>query len=135
MAATITDTLKKVLLDDLYASYTGKLQDGAIPAVAPDRYYIGIGKAEQWDTAGVVPIPTPSTNDVIQFQSSLQSVKKVVDVSYVVPRVNWSAGSIYTPWDNTNSSQTTFGTLNDIIGAYYVITDQNNVYILSLIHI
>ena len=129
MAATITDTLKKVLLDDLYASYTGKLQDGAIPAVAPDRYYIGIGKAEQWDTAGVVPIPTPSTNDVIQFQSSLQSVKKVVDVSYVVPRVNWSAGSIYTPWDNTNSSQTTFGTLNDIIGAYYVITDQNNVYI------
>jgi len=47
----------------------------------------------------------------------------------VIPRVNWSAGSIYTPWDNTNSSDTTFGGLNDIIGAYYVITDQNNVYI------
>jgi len=47
MAATITDTLKKELLDDLFASYTGKLQNGAIPAVAPDNYYIGIGKAEQ----------------------------------------------------------------------------------------
>jgi hypothetical protein len=129
MAATITDTLKKELLDDLYSSYTGKLQDSDIPAVAPDNYYIGIGKAEQWTSVGVAPIPTPSTNDVIQFQSSLQSVKKVADVSYVIPRVNWSAGSIYTPWDNTNSSDTTFGTLNDIIGAYYVITDQNNVYI------
>jgi len=129
MAATITDTLKKELLDDLYASYTGKLQDGAIPAVAPDNYYIGIGKAEQWQTAGVPPVPNPSTNDVNQFQSSLQSVKKVQDVSYVIPRVNWSAGSIYTPWDNNNSSDTTFGTLNDIVGAYYVITDQNNVYI------
>jgi len=131
MAATITDTLKKELLDDLYSSYTGKLKDSdaGIPAVAPDAYYIGIGKAEQWSTAGVAPVPTPSTNDVIQFQSSLQSVKKVADVSYVIPRVNWSAGSIYTPWDNTNSSDTTIGSLNDILGAYYVITDQNNVYI------
>ena len=131
MAATITDTLKKELLDDLYSSYTGKLKDSdaGIPAVAPDAYYIGIGKAEQWATAGVAPVPTPSTNDVIQFQSSLQSVKKVADVSYVIPRVNWSAGSIYTPWDNTNSSDTTIGSLNDILGAYYVITDQNNVYI------
>ena len=129
MAATITDILKKELLTDLYSSFTGKLQDSDIPAVAPDNYYIGIGKAEQWTTAGVAPIPTPSTNDVIQFQSSLQSVKKVADVSYVIPRVNWSAGSIYTAWDNTNSSDTTFGSLNDIIGAYYVINDQNNVYI------
>ena len=131
MAATITDTLKKELLYDLYSSYTGKLKDSdaGIPAVSPDAYYIGIGKAEQWATAGVAPVPTPSTNDVIQFQSSLQSVKKVADVSYVIPRVNWSAGSIYTPWDNTNSSDTTIGSLNDILGAYYVITDQNNVYI------
>ena len=129
MAATITDILKKELLDDLYSSYTGKLQDSDIPAVSPDAYYIGIGKAEQWPTSGVAPVPTPSTNDVIQFQSSLQSVKKVADVSYVVPRVNWSAGSIYTPWDNTNSSDTTFGSLNDIIGAYYVVTDKNNVYV------
>ena len=129
MAATITDLLKKDLIDGLYSSYTGKLLDGSTPAVAPDNYYIGIGKAEQWTSVGVAPPPTPSINDVIQFQSSLQSVKKVEDVSYVIPRVNWSAGSIYTAWDNKNSSDTTFGSLNDIIGAYYVITDQNNVYI------
>ena len=129
MAATITDLLKDELSDDLYSSYTGTPQNGAIPAIAADNYYIGIGKAEQWRTAGVPPVPTPSTNDVIQFQSSLQSVKKVEDVSYVIPRVNWSAGSIYTPWDNTNSSDTTFGALKPVIGSYYVITDQNNVYI------
>ena len=129
MAATITDNLKKIILEGLYSSYTGKLVDGSIPAVAPDNYYIGIGKSEQWDELGSPPPPTPSTDDIIKFQSSLQSVKKVQDVSYVVPRINWSAGSIYTPWDNKNSSDTTFGSLNDIIGSYYVITDQSNVYI------
>ena len=134
MAATITDILKRELLDELYASYTGKNPvDSAdtvlFPAVPADNYWIGIGKAEEWTTIGNPPAPNASTDDVIEFQSSLQSAKKVEDVSYVIPRVNWSAGSIYTAWDNDYSSNTTIGTLNDIIGSYYVITDQNNVYI------
>jgi len=133
MAATITDTLKRELLDELYSSFTGKNQVGTnpvdFPAVPADNYWIGIGKAEEWTTIGNPPAPNPSTDDIIQFQSSLQSAKKVEDVSYVIPRVNWSPGSIYTAWDNNYSSDTTIGTLNDIIGSYYVITDQNNVYI------
>jgi hypothetical protein len=129
MSTTITDSLKQTILDELYASYTGKLSKGDVPAVGADNHYIVIGKGEQWTSIGIAPLPNPSTADTLEFQSSIQSGKKVEDVSYVIPRVNWSPGSIYTAWDNKYSSDTTFGTLNDISGSYYVITDQNNVYI------
>ena len=116
MAATITDTLKRELLDEFYASYTGKNAVGeagenSIPAVAPDNYWIGIGKAEEWTSIGNPPAPNSSIGDIIEFQASIQSAKKVQDVSYVIPRVNWSPGSIYTAWDNEYSSDKTVGSL------------------------
>ena len=65
MAATIKDILKEDLLHDLYSSYTGTPQNGAIPAVAADNYYIGISKAEQGRSAGVTPVLNQLTNNVI----------------------------------------------------------------------
>jgi len=75
------------------------------------------------------PTPNSSVEDTLGFQSSLQAMKKVEDVSYVIPRYNWTAGTVYTPWDNNNSSDTTVGSRQDIAGPSYVITDQNNVYV------
>ena len=51
------------------------------------------------------------------------------DSSYVVPRYNWSAGSTYTAWSNNNHSETTVGALQDVAGPYYVITEEQNVYV------
>lgn len=119
MSATITDKYKRYLLDDLYASFNGD----------SDVYYVGIGRSEEWPDDDVPPTPTPSQETISQFQSSLQAVKRTLDCSFVVPRHNWSAGSIYTAWSDRNSSDTTIGPFEDIEGPYYVITDDNNVYV------
>lgn len=129
MSAKITDKLKRDLLKDLYDQFLGEPVSGSIPAIPAKNHYIGISRSEDWDSADLPPTPNSSVEDSRGFQSSLQSIKKVEDVSYVVPRYNWTAGTVYTPWDNNNSSDTTVGSRKDIAGPSYVITDQNNVYV------
>ena len=126
MAATITDPLKRKLLDDLWTSFHGdSLQSSDSDK---DIYYVGIGRGLDWPT-DEVPEPYPDQETIRNFQSSMQAVKRVLDLSYVIPRYNWSAGSVYTAWSDTNHSDTSVGTLEDIAGSYYVITDDNNVYV------
>ena len=129
MSAKITDKLKRDLLKDLYNQFLGEPVNGSIPAIPSKNYYIGISRSEHWDSADLPPTPNSSVEDTRAFQSSLQAMKKVEDVSYVVPRYNWTPGTVYTPWDNNNSSDTTVGSRQDIAGPSYVITDQNNVYV------
>jgi hypothetical protein len=129
MSATITDLFKRELLDELYSDFNGWEYDSTDSASVLNKYYIGIGKSEGWEDEANPPLPVPSKEDIHKFQSSLQAIKLVTDLSYVVPRHNWSAGSIYTAWNSSNHSDTTIGTLGDIRGPYYVITDENNVYV------
>jgi|TARA_B110000879_G_C11183093_1_gene519647 hypothetical protein len=140
MSASITDKVKRELLTELYDDFAGKIASGDVPSIPAIPHYIGVGRPEEWDSvtatpttvavgAANPPVPNSSFNEVLEFQSSLQSIKKVSDVSYVVPRYNWSSGSVYTSWDDNNSSDTTIGSSKDIVGPYYVITDQNNVFV------
>ena len=127
MSATITDKFKQVFLDGIWRSFNNLDVDSNRDS---DRYYIGIGRSEAWDdTDETPPTATPDRETQVGFQSGLQGVKQVVDLSYVVPRYNWSAGSIYTAWSNKNHSDTTVGALQDRAGPYYVITDEQNVYV------
>ena len=132
MAATISDRFKRELLDDIYESY---LNAGKTKGTDSDRFYLGIGRAEEWDSVSagqserVPPVPNPSDNEAIKFQESLQSIKLITDISYVVPRYNWTAGNYYSAWDNEYSSNTTIGAEGDIQYPYYVITDDNSVFV------
>ena len=119
MAATITDKFKRNLLDDLYTSFND----------SSEYYYIGIGRSEEWEDDANPPEPNPSKETVSSFRSGLAGVKRVLDQSYVVPRQNWTAGSVYTAWSDKNHSDTTVGALEEIAGSYYVITEELNVYI------
>ena len=126
MPATITDKFKRILLDDLYASF----DNAGKPLGDSDYYYIAIGRSEDWDDPnGVPPTPYPDMETTRQFQHSMQAFKRTADISYVVPRHNWSAGSIYTAWSDKYHSDTKIGPFDDIVGPYYVITDENNVYV------
>lgn len=132
MVATVSDKFKKEILDDIYESY---LNAGKTKGTDSDRFYLGIGRAEEWDSVSagqserIPPVPNPSQNEVIKFQESLQSLKLITDVSYVVPRYNWIAGNYYSAWDNEYSSNTTIGADGDIQYPYYVITDDNSVFV------
>jgi len=110
MAAIVTNRLKKQLLDTVYDEITN----------ATDRYYVGVGRSEQWDSADTVVDPTNSLRSERNFRLSMQSVKSVADVSYVIPRYNWSTGTVYNAWDDDLS-----GTPSN---AYYVLTEDNQVY-------
>lgn len=111
MTAIITDALKSKLLDTVYDEYKA----GTI------KYYIGIGKSEQWDSSETVPAATNSLRTIRNSRLSLQSIKLAQDVSYVIPRNNWSSGTVYTAYDDAYSEYPT--------NAYYVLTEDNQIYI------
>jgi hypothetical protein len=128
MSATITDKFKKEILQDLHTSFHSTFDSGADPD-SSDYYFIGIGRSQEWPDNDEPPAPTPSVESITSFQSSLSGVKRVLDQSYVVPRYNWTAGSVYVPWSDKHHSDITVGALQDIFGPYYVITEENNVYV------
>ena len=111
MAAIITDIFKKDIIQKIFDAASND----------SDKMYIGIGKSEQWDSSETVPTPIDSPRTIRQVRSGLQSVKKASDVSFVVPRYNWSSGSTYSAFDDN------FATIPS--NTYYVLTDENHVYI------
>lgn len=110
MTGIITDSLKRILLDNL------------IEEVGTDSasYYIGIGNSQDWDSSDTAPTPTNTLREEHNLRQRLQSIKSAETVSYVVPRNNWTAGTIYSGWDDNVSGHPTT--------PYFVITDNNSVY-------
>lgn len=111
MPAIITDILKKDLLAELKSDFDS----------AGSEYYVGLGRSELWDDSDNVVTPIQSDRTINLFRHSLQGIKKIQDVSYVVPRYNWSSGTIYTAYDDNVAGYPT--------NAYYVRTAANQIYI------
>ncbi len=112
MTAIITDVLKKQLLSNVFEEIRANTH----------KYFIGIGRSEQWDASETVPTPTDAPKTIRDTRSALQSIKSASDVTFVIPRYNWSSGAIYQAYDDTF---TTIPASN----SYYVITEDNQVYI------
>ena len=89
MSAIITDPFKKQFMQKILDEVT------ALSA----RYYVGIGKNDQWNSTETVPTPTDTPKSIRDARTSLQSVKAVAAASYVVPRNSWSQGAIYDAYD------------------------------------
>ena len=111
MPAVVTDALKRQIASDFFEQFSSDTK----------KYYIGVGRSEQWDSSDVVPTPVNTPTEVSGFRDGLQSVKKVTGTSLVVPRNNWSSGSIYSQYDDQQGGYPT--------NPYYVMTDNNQVYI------
>ena len=113
MSAIITDPFKKQLTQTVFNEVVNNT----------NRYYIGIGRSESWDSTETVPDPTDTPRTIRNMRASLQSIKSASDVSYVIPRYNWSSGSIYQGYDDdfTNIPDT---------NPYAVLTEDNQVYIV-----
>ena len=120
MSAVVTDKLKRDFLQVIYDDIKGSLAS----------YYIAIGRGEDWNDADTVPTGTPdnSIRDERNFRLSAQAAKKVVDISFVVPRFNWTSGTNYSQYDDArDKTPGTVGATNQ--NPYYVITDEQQVYI------
>lgn len=110
MVAIITDAFKRQILDNIYDN----VKD------SNNTYYIGIGRSENWDSSDTPPTPNNTVKDIRDFRLSMQGVKNAEDVEYVIPRYNWSSGTIYSGFDDNVVGYPT--------NAYYVFTSENAVY-------
>ena len=112
MAAIITDVLKKQMMQKIFDEATGTAAS----------YYLGIGKSSVWDSAETVPTPTDTPKTIRDARSAIQSIKKAEGTSFVIPRFNWASGTTYSAFNDD---------ITDVpSNTYYVITDENQVYIV-----
>ena len=111
MAAIITDKLKNLVVDLIKANDSD----------ASNKYYAAIGRSEAWNDSDVSPTPLRTKSEENDFRNSMQSMKLVADVSLVIPRYNWSTGTFYSAYDDTQVGNT---------NAYYVINANQQVYMV-----
>lgn len=112
MTAVITDFIKRDLLNRIINSVDG---------VDSDSFYLAIGRTEQWNDSDVATTPVNHTYDERNFRLSMQSMKNISDISFVVPRNNWTSGTLYSAFDDKSASHPAV--------PYFVVTDENNVYV------
>ena len=109
--AILTNPIKKQVIQDLKTDMDS----------SGTHYYAVIGRSEQWNATDDAPAAVNSEREERNFRLGLQSAKKLIDVSFVVPRYNWSSGAIYSAYDDAQvgyPAQT-----------YYVMNDENQVYL------
>ena len=120
MTAAITSSFKNSLLTAL----SDAVND------ADDNYYIGIGRAHDWNDSDVAPIrdlegdsDISSISFLNKVRNSLQSYKIVESNSLVLPRVNWVSSTIYYPYTDTATE------VDVSTNPYYVMNQNLRVYI------
>ena len=111
MVAIITDKFKKQILNDLFTDVND----------SSDTYYIAISRSQDWNATDAAPIPTNTAKTERDFRNNMQAMKNAEDVSYVIPRYNWSSGTIYSGYDDHVQGYPT--------NSYFVMNDELAVFI------
>ena len=95
----------------------------AFSEAADSKMYLYIGRLQTWPGGDVVPTPTDSVQETrYEPWRNMIAAKRVQssDVSFCIPRYDWTTGTAYAEYDNTSTS------LYD--SQFYVITTDYNVY-------
>ena len=111
MPATITDTLRQQIARDFFDQFEQQTHN----------YYCGIARSEPWDSNENVPTPLNNPETISQLRDGLQAIKKVKSTSLVVPRNNWSNGTVYSQYDDRAQGYPT--------QPYYVKNENGQVYV------
>jgi hypothetical protein len=110
MVATVTYEMKRRFIDEFR-------NDADSASV---NYYIGISRSEDWNATDTAPTPVNTEREQRLFRYGLQSVKKVADYSFVVPRKNWTAGAKYFAYNDATEEH---------VQDFYVVNASNQVYV------
>ena len=129
MAAIITEKFKKHNATQFYESFS---------EAALNTYYMFIGKSTPFTsgtsggTDSVPPTPPDSVSDEFYIWDDMLAAKKVTtaDISYVIPRRNWTNSTTYDMYEhNVSSSNTTSsGASNLYNSTFYFMTSDYRVY-------
>jgi hypothetical protein len=96
--------------------------------------YVGVGKTTAWQdstpdlqdfTDGQAPLPVDTIDDVNEARANMIGIKllKNSEVSHVVPRYDWTAGTVYSPWDSDDPN-----IYENSENPFYVLTKDFKVY-------
>lgn len=96
--------------------------------------YIGVGKTTAWQdstpdfqdfTDSQAPLPVDTIDDVNEARANMIGMKLLKDneVSHVIPRYDWTAGVVYTPWDSDDPN-----IYENSENPFYVLTKDFKVY-------
>ena len=89
---------------------------------ASNKYYIGIGKSEDWNDSDTAITPVITEREERDFRLSMQSAKIASNYSFVIPRHPWLANTTFSAYDD------------NVVGhvsaqPFYTIIDNNQVYV------
>jgi hypothetical protein len=115
MTAAITDAYKKVSLTALKSDVDG-----------PNNYYMVLGNSIDWNALDSAPGSQDSDISSSVFvrhaRDGFQSYKVVESVSLVIPRVDWTFGTIYEEYDDLIlGNDTAFYVMNEDLEVYLVL--------------
>ena len=129
MAAIITEKFRQHNADQFFESFS---------EAAASTYYLFIGKSSPFtnSTSGGDDNSPPSPKDDITSEfykwDSMLAAKLISssDVAYVIPRRNWTNGTVYDMYEHDISSAnpTTSGATNLYEGTFYFMTSEYKVY-------
>lgn len=74
---------------------------------ANTKLYLFIGRSQAWPNSDTAPTPTDTIRESIyEPWRNMIAAKRITatNVSYVVPRYNWTSGTVYSEYDDTDSS-------------------------------
>jgi hypothetical protein len=71
------------------------------------RYYYFLGKTISWDNDLIPPYPVDSFAYELDTRKEIITMKEIksTDVSFVIPRVDWTSGTIYDMYDDQYSDE------------------------------
>jgi len=96
------------------------------------NYYYFIGKILPWADPNNPDTPQDTQSYEYETRNKILAVKKITiaDVSFVVPRINWTTGTVYDRFDGDYSASTpaASGATNLRSARFYVLNSLFNVY-------
>ena len=84
------------------------------------QLYLSFGKSDSWVDDNQPPAVTANVKSEYDIWYNMIGAKKIVtsDLRHVIPRINWSANTVYNQYDD----------LNEVQSGIYILTDDYNVY-------
>ena len=121
-SSLIKTILHKALAEGVYRDVVTK----------SSNYYYFLGKTLNWSDETAPPFPTDSYAYERAVRDDIITMKSIgpSDVSFVIPRVNWTSGEIYDMYDDALSPDepAPSGAVRLEDARFYVLTSDYNVY-------
>lgn len=112
MPSIVTNEFKIYNADRFAESLTGN---------ANSKVYMFIGRPYSWSNDSSPPTPNVNPNSSYEYWDDMMAMRRInsSDVKNVIPRNNWTTGTVYTEFDNISNLFDT---------DFYVVTSQYKVY-------